>query len=103
MTPIDVLGALMVLRVVGEVDGTLPDFSEESTEVCTASFAASDVATISASQEESATLACFLDDQEMAVLPYVNTHPVLECRTAQSESEWPRTLCGHSSYWRPKC
>eukprot|EP00965_Chrysotila_dentata_P130781 4323956-Pleurochrysis_carterae.AAC.1 len=55
----------------------------------TASFAASEAATISASQEASATLACFLDDHEIAARPCVNTQPVVEWRTAQSESEWP--------------
>eukprot|EP00965_Chrysotila_dentata_P120198 3975053-Pleurochrysis_carterae.AAC.2 len=39
----------------------------------------------------------------MAALPYVNTHPVVERRTAQSESEWPRTPCEDKSYRRPTC
>eukprot|EP00965_Chrysotila_dentata_P011561 378379-Pleurochrysis_carterae.AAC.2 len=61
--------------------------SAKSARRYTASFAAFEAATISASHEESATLACFLEDQKMAASPCVNTHPVVEWRNAQSESE----------------
>eukprot|EP00965_Chrysotila_dentata_P031269 1040980-Pleurochrysis_carterae.AAC.1 len=54
-----------------------------------ASFAASEAATISASHEESATVACFLLLHVMAACPYMNTCPDVECRVAQSESENP--------------
>eukprot|EP00965_Chrysotila_dentata_P109770 3627422-Pleurochrysis_carterae.AAC.2 len=56
-----------------------------------ASLVASDAATISASQEERATLGCFLDDQEIAAGPCMNTQPDVECHTAQSESVCPWT------------
>eukprot|EP00965_Chrysotila_dentata_P167403 5527773-Pleurochrysis_carterae.AAC.1 len=42
----------------------------------TASLVASDAATISASQEDRATVACFLEDQEIAARPWKNTQPV---------------------------
>eukprot|EP00965_Chrysotila_dentata_P110833 3662976-Pleurochrysis_carterae.AAC.1 len=54
-----------------------------------ASFAASEAAIISASQDESATVGCFLLLQVMAALPYRKTCPEVECRVAQSESEKP--------------
>eukprot|EP00965_Chrysotila_dentata_P203299 6181630-Pleurochrysis_carterae.AAC.3 len=44
----------------------------------TASFAASDAAMISASQEDSATEGCFLLLQVMAARPYMNTCPDVE-------------------------
>eukprot|EP00965_Chrysotila_dentata_P129526 4282250-Pleurochrysis_carterae.AAC.1 len=44
----------------------------------TASLVASLAATISASHEDKATVACFLEDQEMAARLYVNTYPEVE-------------------------
>eukprot|EP00965_Chrysotila_dentata_P005035 164821-Pleurochrysis_carterae.AAC.1 len=41
----------------------------------TASLVASEAASISASQEERATVGCFLDDQDIAAEPCVKTHP----------------------------
>eukprot|EP00965_Chrysotila_dentata_P179394 5924477-Pleurochrysis_carterae.AAC.2 len=56
----------------------------------TASFAASDAAIISASQDERATLGCFFDDQEIAAWLYMKTYPEeVECLVAQFESEMP--------------
>ena len=54
---------------------------------CTASRDASDAATISASQEDNETVACFLEDQLMVAVEYLNVYPEVEWRTAQSESE----------------
>eukprot|EP00965_Chrysotila_dentata_P128157 4237003-Pleurochrysis_carterae.AAC.1 len=59
-----------------------------------ASFAASEAATILASHEDRATVACFLLDQVMAAWLYKNTWPDVECLVAQSESEKPATGCG---------
>ena len=61
--------------------------SAASRERCTASFAASEAATISASQEERATLFCFFEPQEIAAWLRMNTQPLVECLVAQSESE----------------
>eukprot|EP00965_Chrysotila_dentata_P087133 2876387-Pleurochrysis_carterae.AAC.1 len=61
----------------------------------TASLVASLAATISASHDESATVACFFDDHDIAAWLYVNTKPEVECRVAQSESVNPtRSLSG---------
>ena len=46
---------------------------------------------ISASQEESAMLPCLLEPQEIAAWFQVKTWPDVECRVAQSESEYPST------------
>eukprot|EP00965_Chrysotila_dentata_P012798 422845-Pleurochrysis_carterae.AAC.2 len=62
---------------------------------------ASDAATISASQEDRATVACFFEDQEIAARPWKNTQPVVEWRVAQSESVWPCTGLGHNLYLKP--
>ena len=59
-----------------------------------ASVAASDAATISASQEDKATLFCFLEPQEIAAwlkMKSCQTCPEVECLTTQSESDMP--LC----------
>eukprot|EP00965_Chrysotila_dentata_P027500 913515-Pleurochrysis_carterae.AAC.1 len=64
----------------------------------TASLVASEAATISASHEDSATVGCFFEDQEMAARPCMKTQPDVEWRVAQSESEWPCTAAsGHTS------
>ena len=55
-----------------------------------ASLAASEAAMISASQEDSATLVCFLEPQETTAVEYVNCQPDVECLTPQSESLCPR-------------
>ena len=44
---------------------------------------------ISASQDDNATLGCFLDAQLMQAEPMENTYPEVECFTAQSESDMP--------------
>ena len=51
---------------------------------------ASETAISSASQDDRATLSCFLEAQEIAAESlYMNTQPVGECFSAQSESEMP--------------
>eukprot|EP00965_Chrysotila_dentata_P004324 140860-Pleurochrysis_carterae.AAC.4 len=55
----------------------------------TASLVASEAATISASQLDRETDACFLEAHEIAARLYMKTYPVVECRVAQSESEKP--------------
>ena len=44
---------------------------------------------ISASHEERETLGCFLEAQLMQAEPNEKTKPVVECLTAQSESDIP--------------
>eukprot|EP00966_Prymnesium_polylepis_P167398 3870077-Prymnesium_polylepis.1 len=77
VTPVDVLHAQMVLRVVGHGDRRLvvnreargspkPRSLRRPRTSAMASLAASDAATISASHEDSAAVACFLEPQEMA-------------------------------------
>jgi hypothetical protein len=44
---------------------------------------------ISASQEDKATAFCFSQPQETAARQNRNTHPVVECLVAQSESVIP--------------
>ena len=50
---------------------------------------ASEAAMISASHDDKATESCFFDPHEMAAELNVNTQPVVECFTAQSESVMP--------------
>ena len=102
---IDVLGARMKFWIIGDSDGglvvhahlqrlggTVSEFVEELREVerKIASLAASEAAMISASQEDSATLVCFLEPQETTAVEYVNCQPDVECLTPQSESLCPR-------------
>ena len=63
--------------------------SRRKREVYTASLEASEAATISASQDESATDFCFFEPHAMAAELYMNTKPEVECFVAQSESVWP--------------
>eukprot|EP00965_Chrysotila_dentata_P095764 3165552-Pleurochrysis_carterae.AAC.1 len=71
--------------------------SSRSAQRYVASFAASEAATISASQDDSATVGCFLLLHVMAACPYMKTCPEVECRVAQSESEKPAR--GSVSHW----
>ena len=57
----------------------------------TASLAASDAAIISDSHDDRATDFCFLLPHEMAARQNWNTHPEVECFTAQSASVIPRS------------
>ena len=57
----------------------------------TASLAASDAAIIADSHEDRATDFCFLLPHVMAARQNRNTHPEVECLTAQSASVIPRS------------
>ena len=52
---------------------------------------------ISASQDDNATLVCLLEAQLMAALLKINTEPEVECFSAQSESECPKSGLGVAS------
>eukprot|EP00965_Chrysotila_dentata_P193634 6175882-Pleurochrysis_carterae.AAC.1 len=93
MPAVDVLRTRMVLRVICKVDGgfvvqvqrcrlvgAFAELVEHMSNVrkYAASFAASDAAMISASQDDSATDGCFLLLQVMAARPYMNTCPDVE-------------------------
>eukprot|EP00965_Chrysotila_dentata_P106615 3521451-Pleurochrysis_carterae.AAC.1 len=76
---------------------------------CVASFAASEAAMISASQDERATVGCFLLLHVKAALPYRKTCPEVECLVAQSGSENPasgrlsaRAYRNPTDIWRDK-
>eukprot|EP00965_Chrysotila_dentata_P245639 6206681-Pleurochrysis_carterae.AAC.2 len=57
---------------------------------------------ISASQDDRATVGCFLLLQVMEALPYINTWPEVEWRVAQSESEKPaKGSASARAYRRP--
>eukprot|EP00965_Chrysotila_dentata_P215334 6188715-Pleurochrysis_carterae.AAC.3 len=87
--PVNVLRALVVLRVVGKVDRQLvvhrhtwsaqtpaeSPRSSNSDRTCAAFLATSHAAMISASQEDSATDGCFFDAQEIAARWYMKTYP----------------------------
>eukprot|EP00965_Chrysotila_dentata_P207549 6184188-Pleurochrysis_carterae.AAC.2 len=82
MPSVDMLSALVVFKVVCQVVGTLivhgecrrlhllqPELAEEGMQgdrrlTISASLVASDAATISASHDDRATVACFLDDKK---------------------------------------
>ena len=61
--------------------------SVRNREVYTASLEVSEAATISASHDERETDFCFLEPHMMAACASRNTQPLVECLTAQSESE----------------
>ena len=76
------------LRWMGSSFGLKPS-SVSSLSKWTASLAASEAATISASHEDRAIDCCLLEPQEMAARDMVNTKPDVEWRTAQSASAMP--------------
>ena len=55
----------------------------------TASLHDSDAAISSDSHEDNATEGCFLEPQLIAAWLSMNTQPLVECFTAQSESDMP--------------
>ena len=102
VAPVHVLHARMMLRVARNHDRRLVvDMETSGLRVAEAkvvehrprseiaSLAASDAATISASHEERATVACFLEAHEIAADMYLKHMPEVECFTAQSNSDMP--------------